>query len=111
MRPCNTEITREFDIDIPLRIHISYDKIKLNYVHDPEKKETLAETVDKALRQIDEKQYDAELLVKGIAGSPAVDDDNKIRSYWENVMEQADECMYKQKSEHKHRAGGSQERR
>lgn len=29
MRPCNTEITREFDIDIPLRIHISYDKIKL----------------------------------------------------------------------------------
>lgn len=80
-------------------------------VHDPEKKETLAETVDKALRQIDEKQYDAELLVKGIAGSPAVDDDNKIRSYWENVMEQADECMYKQKSEHKHRAGGSQERR
>lgn len=39
--------------------------------------------MDKALRQIDEKQYDAELLVKGIAGSPAVDDDNKIRSYWE----------------------------
>ena len=72
---------------------------------------TNMETVDKALRQIDEKQYDAELLVKGIAGSPAVDDDNKIRSYWENVMEQADECMYKQKSEHKHRAGGSQERR
>lgn len=29
MRPCNTEITREFDIDIPLRIYISYDKIKL----------------------------------------------------------------------------------
>ena len=29
MGPCNTEITREFDIDIPLRIHISYDKIKL----------------------------------------------------------------------------------
>ena len=32
-------------------------------VHDPEKEETLAETVDKALRQIDEKQYDAEFLV------------------------------------------------
>lgn len=59
---------------------------------------TNMETVDKALRQIDEKQYDAELLVKGIAGSPAVDDDNKIRSYWENVMEQAGECMYKQKN-------------
>ena len=34
-------------------------------VHDPEKEETLVETVDKALRQIDEKQYDAELLAKG----------------------------------------------
>ena len=29
MRPCKMEITREFDIYIPLRIHISYDKMKL----------------------------------------------------------------------------------
>lgn len=96
---------------MPRTISIGNQGFDVIEVHDPEKEETLAETVDKALRQIDEKQYDAELLVKGIAGSPAVDDDNKICSYWENAMEQADECMYKQKSEHKHRAGGSQERR
>lgn len=34
------------------------------------------------------------------ASSPTVDD-NKISSYWEAVMEQADERMYRQKSEHK----------
>lgn len=51
------------------------------------------------------------IVIGGNAGSHTVDDDNKICLYWENVMEQADECMYKQKSEHKHRAGGSQERR
>lgn len=50
------------------------------------------------------------IVTRGDAGSPTVDDD-KMRSYWEAVMEQADECMYKQKSEHKHRAGGGQERR
>ena len=35
-----------------------------------------------------------------VGGSSSVDD-NKINSYWEAVMEQADECMYRQKSEHK----------
>ncbi len=35
------------------------------------------------------------------AGSPTVEDENKMRSYWEAVMEQADEYMYRQKSEHK----------
>lgn len=54
---------------------------------------------------------EASIVTGGDAGSHTVDDDNKIRSYWENVMEQADECMYRQKSEHKHSAGGGQERR
>lgn len=49
------------------------------------------------------------IVTRGDAGSPTVDDD-KMRSYWEAVMGQADECMYKQKSEHKHRAGDGQER-
>lgn len=53
----------------------------------------------------------ADDAVRAGCGSTAVGDGSKISSYWENVMEQADECMYKQKSEHKHRAGGSQERR
>ena len=36
-------------------------------VHDPEEEESLQETVQAALMQIQEKQYDTELLARGIA--------------------------------------------
>ena len=43
-------------------------------VHDPEDEKTLQETVQAALKQIEEKQYEAGLLARGL--SP-----DKIRKY------------------------------
>lgn len=56
-----------YDVMLVPKIHDLPGIVMEFKVHDPEKEETLAETVDKALRQIDEKQYDAELLAKGIS--------------------------------------------
>lgn len=49
--------------------------IRLEFkIHDPDEEKTLEDTVKQALRQIEEKQYSAQLIARGIP-------ENKIRSY------------------------------
>lgn len=51
------------------------DAIILEFkIHDPDEEKTLEDTVKQALRQIEEKQYSAQLIARGIP-------ENKIRSY------------------------------
>ena len=51
------------------------DAIILEFkIHDPDEEKTLDDTVKQALRQIEEKQYSAQLIARGIP-------ENKIRSY------------------------------
>ena len=51
------------------------DAIILEFkIHDPDEEKTLEDTVKQALRQIEEKQYSAQLMARGIP-------ENKIRSY------------------------------
>ena len=51
------------------------DAIILEFkIHDPDEGKTLEDTVKQALRQIEEKQYSAQLIARGIP-------ENKIRSY------------------------------
>ena len=51
------------------------DAILLEFkIHDPDEEKTLEDTVKQALRQIEEKQYSAQLIARGIP-------ENKIRSY------------------------------
>ena len=53
---------------IPKKKDQSYPAIIMEFkVHDPEEEKTLSDTVESALNQIHEKQYDAELLAQGIA--------------------------------------------
>ena len=52
---------------IPLSDNKKNNAIVLEFkVHDPEEEESLADTAEAALRQIEEKNYDAELIAQGI---------------------------------------------